>query len=166
MVPTMRPTESRASAASIPTFHRIRRNPRRGVNPLFKLKRPCSSCPFKKGNGENFELFTGRLIEILSAPSFQCHNTIDYSESDVEESYIVSKDCGPQQCAGLMSLLNREEIPSSIMQVGVRLRALNLEELDPDKEAYETIREAVEAHGGDVQIVLGQLARIGLYAQS
>lgn len=52
------------------------------------------------------------------------------------------------------------------MQVGVRLRALNLEELDPDKEAYETIREAVEAHGGDVQIVLGQLARIGLYAQS
>lgn len=118
---------------------------------MFDLKRPCKTCPFKKGNGENFALCQARIEEIIEAPAFQCHSTIDYGRS-VDENGEFSSDCiqskkgGPQQCVGLMTLLHREGVPNTIMQVGERLKAFDPEQLDPDGECYETIDEAMEAH--------------------
>ena len=52
---------------------------------MFKLKRPCTNCPFRKGQGELFELGQSRLLEIFDAVAFQCHRTIDYSMDDEQD---------------------------------------------------------------------------------
>jgi len=56
----------------------------------------------------------------------------------------------PQQCAGLMAMLVRDPqyIPTQIMQVAVRLKALDLSVLDPDREAFDTVEDAINHHSG------------------
>jgi hypothetical protein len=107
---------------------------------MFDLRSPCVSCPFRKGQGELFELHPERLEEIFEAPAFQCHKTVDYSGDEPDSG------SRPQQCAGLMSVLHREDQPNQIMQVGYRLGALDLDKLDPRGEAYDTIDAVREAH--------------------
>jgi hypothetical protein len=110
---------------------------------LFKLKRPCSNCPFRKDKGRLFGLDRSRLIEITNGLAFQCHKTVDYDKFDDPEGRQGDK---PQQCAGLMTLLHRAGRPNAIMQVAERLGHLDPTALDPDKECYETIAEAIEGH--------------------
>lgn len=110
---------------------------------MFDLKQPCVNCPFRKGQGERFLLSPARLDEIFNAPAFQCHKTVDYG---------ASEDDGragdhPQQCAGLMAVLYRAQIPNQIMQVAERLGHLDLTQIDPKNEAYSSLDEALSAHG-------------------
>lgn len=107
---------------------------------MFDLKRPCVDCPFRKGQGENFALSDGRLNEIFVAPAFQCHKTVDYSDDE------PGSGNRPQQCAGLMAVLAREDRPNQIMQVASRLGALNFRALDPKGEAYGSFAETRSAH--------------------
>ena len=113
---------------------------------MFKLKRPCSNCPFRKGKGEQFRLHPKRLEEITKGSAFQCHKTVDYDTED-PESRAGDK---PQQCAGLMAVLLRAGRPNQIMQVAERFGELDPSEIDPDHEAYETLEEMYAAHGGGV----------------
>ncbi len=85
----------------------------------------------------------GRLAEIVQAPAFQCHKTVDY-----DHYHDPARRAGdrPQQCAGLMAVLARDDRPNQIMQVAERLGALELEQLDPRGEAYASIAEALRAH--------------------
>lgn len=113
---------------------------------MFKLKRPCQNCPFRKGQGEKFRLGADRLAEIFEAPAFQCHKTIDYDAED-EEGYGRAGDT-PQQCAGLMAVLHRAGRPNQIMQVASRITPFDPAGLDPDGEAYDTIADVQRAHCG------------------
>lgn len=106
---------------------------------MFDLLRPCVNCPFRKGMGEKFQL--RRIDEIVRGGAFQCHKTVNYSDDG--EPRQGKK---PQQCAGLMALLWREGMPNQIMQVAIRLGYLDPSKLDPDNEAYLTIRKAKAAH--------------------
>lgn len=115
-----------------------------GVAIMFDLKRPCVNCPFRKGNGERFELQAARLREIKRAPSFQCHQTVDYDEFD---DPMKRQGAHPQQCAGLMAVLKRENRDNQIMQVAQRL-GVDLSDIDPKREAYESWAAVLEAHGG------------------
>jgi hypothetical protein len=116
---------------------------------MFDLKRPCVSCPFRKGQGELFGLSRWRLAGILSAPAFQCHKTVDYGNFDHP---IKRQGDNPQQCAGLMAVLAREKAANQIMQVASRMGHLDLSTLDPDREAYESWSDVLKAHGErDVQ---------------
>lgn len=110
---------------------------------MFKLKRPCSNCPFRKGQGQLFQIARDRLDGILKATAFQCHKTVVYSGEDEGEPGEK-----PEQCAGLMALLHRTGRHNQIMQVAERLGHLNPEELDPDHEAYSTLEEMYAAHRG------------------
>jgi hypothetical protein len=110
---------------------------------MFRLKRPCSNCPFRVGQGELFQIPRLRLREILAGPAFQCHKTVDYS-GEGDDGLPGDR---PQQCAGLMAVLHREGRHNQIMQVAVRMGFLDPEELDPDREAYSTVAETMEAHG-------------------
>jgi hypothetical protein len=107
---------------------------------VFELHRPCSNCPFRKGQGELYQL---DLDHIVNADAFQCHKTVDYKNWD-DPKLRPGED--PQQCAGLMSLLSREGQPSTIMQVGERLGAF-----DPLKlvhtDVYASLNDAYLAHG-------------------
>lgn len=110
---------------------------------MFKLKRPCANCPFRKGQGELFQLRRSRLLEIFGAIAFQCHRTVDYNTDDGQPG----AGDHPQQCAGLMSLLHREGRDNQIMQVGQRLGAFYPAQLD-HSEVYASIDDAINAHIG------------------
>ena len=109
---------------------------------MFDLKRPCIDCPFRKGVGERFQLPPLRLREIKHAVAFQCHRTVDYENFDDDEKRQGKK---PQQCAGLMAVLIREDCPNSIMQVAERF-GRDLSGIDPEREAYESWNEVLKAH--------------------
>jgi len=110
---------------------------------MFDLKRPCVNCPFRRGQGSLFQLALARLREIFSAVAFQCHKTVDYSDDEGAQS-----GNRPQQCAGLMAVLHRSGKPNQIMQVAERLGAFDPAAVDPDGDAYGSIREATAAHAG------------------
>jgi hypothetical protein len=108
---------------------------------MFDLTRPCVNCPFRKGQGELFNMHPERLKEIFTASAFQCHKTVDYSDDEAPAS-----GDRPQQCAGLMAVLHRSRQPNQIMQVAERLGHLDPTKLDPKNEAYGSIEEARKAH--------------------
>lgn len=111
---------------------------------MFKLKTPCANCPFRKGQGEGFQLGTERVMEIFNGSAFQCHKTVDYSED------VPRPGKNPQQCVGVMSLLHRAGLPNQIMQVAERLRGVAPDYFDKLDHAavYDDIVDALEAHSG------------------
>lgn len=112
---------------------------------MFDLKRPCVSCPFRKGQGENFRLPPKRLEEIRHAPAFQCHKTVNYAAFEDDAARQGER---PQQCAGLMSVLMKEGRPNQIMQVAMRIGGQRLDDLDPRGETYPDWASVLAAHAG------------------
>ncbi len=110
---------------------------------MFDLKRPCVTCPFRKGQGETFNLHLARLREIAKASAFQCHKTVNYDDDG--RPFQGDK---PQQCAGLMAVLHRSGKPNQIMQVAERFGSLDPDQLDPRGEAYDNLDDAFKAHRG------------------
>lgn len=115
---------------------------------MFKLMRPCVNCPFRRGQGELFQLQS--LQEIVEATAFQCHKTVDYDKGSEGRH-----GDHPQQCAGLMAVLHREKRPNQIMQVAERLGRFDPSKLDPDNEAYESLDEVFRAHCGSTEVTDG-----------
>lgn len=111
---------------------------------MFKLKRPCKTCPFRLGGGSGFQLSPERLDEIFDAPAFQCHNTVDYDNFDDPDKQQGEH---PQQCVGLMVLLHREGRDNQIMQVASRLIGFDAGKLETG-QCYRSIAEARAAHMG------------------
>lgn len=109
---------------------------------MFKLTRPCATCPFKRGNGPSYGLASERLHEIFKAQAFQCHKTVDYDRFSDPRG---RQGAHPQQCAGLMSLLHRAGRPSQIMQVAERLGHWDPAALD-HSQVYASIPAARAAH--------------------
>lgn len=112
---------------------------------MFDLKRPCVSCPFRKGQGSQFRLQPDRLREIIEATAFQCHKTVDYDQFEDADARAGDR---PQQCAGLMTVLHRSGQSNQIMQIAERLTDFDPASLDPAGEAYASIPEALAAHAG------------------
>lgn len=113
---------------------------------MFDLRQPCVNCPFRKGQGELFRLPKDRIMKIVNGPAFQCHKTVDYDNYDDERARQGDR---PQQCAGLMAMLHREGAHNQIMQVAERLTGFDPDSLDPKREAYESLAEALAAHSGE-----------------
>jgi len=119
---------------------------------MFDLKKPCSNCPFTKSHGPAFGLDAGRIMEIVTASAFPCHKTVDYDatsdsvEGD-EEPETKYKSKGPIQCAGLMSILTKVNMPNQIMQVAERMGYLTCADLD-GSDTFDTIEELLDAHAG------------------
>lgn len=107
---------------------------------MFRRTRPCANCPFRKGLGSGYMLPPERLAEIRTASAFQCHKTVDYSGDKPGQGDRLT------QCAGLMTVLHRDDRPNQIMQVGERLGALNPADLDKHGEAYDTWAQVLAAH--------------------
>lgn len=111
--------------------------------PMFDRKRPCANCPFATDQAHLYGLSGARVQEILDAPAFQCHKTVNYEAYDDPEG---RQGDTPQQCAGLMALLHAEGRPSQIMQVGERLGAFDPESLEMSR-TFSSIDAFLEASG-------------------
>lgn len=109
---------------------------------MFKLTKPCSNCPFRKGQGEGFKLGVERVLDIMNGSAFQCHKTIDYEHFD---DPFLRQGASAQQCAGVMSLLHRAGLPNDIMQVGERLGYFDPTKLEHG-DVYDDLADALEAH--------------------
>lgn len=100
------------------------------------MKKPCQTCPFRKGNGEKYRLRQGRLFEIFESTSFPCHET---------DPRFSENTKGQRQCGGLASVLAAEERPNQLMRIAHRFGDLDLQTC-VSQDAYGSMRETVLAH--------------------
>lgn len=115
---------------------------------MFDLKRPCSTCPFGCGIGLSMRLPKDRLIEIFESPAFQCHNTVNYDEPILDDNGDeIDWDRGknPQQCAGLIALLNKHGEANQITQLAERLLGFDPNGIEAS-DVYESKERAIEDH--------------------
>ncbi len=102
---------------------------------MFDLKKPCNNCPFRKGAGKSFQLPEARLHEIVNAPAFECHKTTG----------VMGPRHKPQQCAGLMSVLHKEQRYNEIMKVAMILIDFDPRKLD-GRQTYDSITDCIKDH--------------------
>lgn len=96
-----------------------------------------------------FRLAPDRLDEIFDGPAFQCHKTVDYDAEDWDENPSGRAGEKPQQCAGLIATLRGSRRANAITRAAMTLTGYDLEALDPDHEAYESVEDAHRAHAGE-----------------
>lgn len=97
---------------------------------------PCDNCPFR--SDKKFPLNKGRVAGIVRDGNFPCHKT-------TEEGGANGKN--EKACAGLLILLEKEDMPSQMMRISKRLGLYNHTKLDMDSPVYDSIGEAIEAIG-------------------
>jgi hypothetical protein len=106
---------------------------------MFRLSKPCSTCPFRKSTGGLFNLCVDRLYEIFDASAFQCHKTVDYSED------VTSPGNNPAQCAGLIALQHKENDPNQITQIAIRIADYNPAIIE-SSDVFDSYQECIEHH--------------------
>lgn len=111
---------------------------------MFKLKKPCSNCPFRKEGG--IPLVEGRLEGIVESLHdnnfFACHKTINHEEQFNEEGEFHSL-VESQFCAGALLYLEKCDNPNVQMRIAMRLG-----KYDPDKlEGHDEVIEPFEFSG-------------------
>jgi hypothetical protein len=87
-----------------------------------------------------------RIRDIVGAPAFQCHKTVDYSGDDKPRA-----GDRPQQCAGLIAVLHRSDRDNQITQVAERLLGYDPGQVDPRGEAYDSLDQALRAHRDGIE---------------
>lgn len=111
---------------------------------MFDLKKPCSNCPFRIGQGELYRLHEERLLEILEGDSwFQCHQTVEYDE----DGEGIPGAGGAQHCYGAAVIRMNEGHPNQLMQVAGRIGAIDLDTITSD-DVYSCIDDVLEVHAG------------------
>lgn len=81
---------------------------------------------------------------LLSAHSFDCHKTLDYSSED-GSGETTDKS---MHCAGAMIVLEHEERPNQIMRIAERLGFYDHTKLNMDSPVPQSMDEWVARHDG------------------
>ena len=102
---------------------------------MFDLKKPCNDCPFRVSNAVNYGLSPARLDEIMKGPAFECHKT----------SGLVGEKKAPQQCAGLIALLDSESLHNTITHVAMAFIGYSPRSVDKT-DTFNTIDDCIAAH--------------------
>lgn len=93
----------------------------RGLKSTFKMRKPCSNCPFRREGA--IELREGRLQDIKASliaddhEVFHCHKTLDARE-------------GKAMCMGAAAWTNANGRPNLLTRLALFLNVLSQEELD------------------------------------
>lgn len=93
----------------------------RGIKSIFKMRKPCSNCPFRREGA--IELREGRLQDIKASliaddhEVFHCHKTLDAPE-------------GKAMCMGAAAWTNAHGRPNLLTRLALFLNVLSQEELD------------------------------------
>jgi hypothetical protein len=91
---------------------------------IFKLRKPCSNCPFRKEGA--IELAPGRLEGIIEGlieddwSTFQCHKTVHSEKTggDWDEDGNYRSSGNESMCAGAMVYLEKLGRPTVGMRIG------------------------------------------------
>lgn len=106
----------------------------------FVMAKPCKSCPFR--NDVFPFLRVARIVGIIKAPAFACHNTVDYGEEG--NANVVERS---KQCAGRAIMLMRDAAPDTFMQASQRMNVSDWTKLDlADPDVYRSRIECVAAY--------------------
>ncbi len=105
-------------------------------HPVFKLKRPCANCPWRKDvarflSPERYRELAA--VVLLNGESFHCHKTVDYSEP---EGQIVDTS---KLCAGAMIMARKLGSDLQIVQIAQRLGIHTEVKLDMEAPVYDTL---------------------------
>lgn len=96
---------------------------------MLDRKVPCSTCPFRTGQGAFRNLGTARATEIaeslLKGESFTCHSDIHRRTHD------------RNQCVGAMLILDKLEQPNQIMQIASRLKLFDATQLQGRDDVFD-----------------------------
>lgn len=123
---------------------------------MFALKKPCVDCPFRKTGGirlnrERAREIAGYFIDRSQASTFPCHRTVDYdAEADAEDDESAD---GPatraslrmdwQMCAGGMIFADKVGTFSTMMQLGIRLGLMKIDDLEDRDGIVDSLDELV-----------------------
>lgn len=117
-----------------------------GIEGVFRLKRPCGNCPFRKKGA--IELSEGRLEGIVEhlmendSSSFHCHKTVHSSqggEFDDDGDYLPSGN--EAMCAGAAAYLMKKGRPT----IGMRLAFMSAIPVSHWDEAKDMIIDDVKS---------------------
>lgn len=109
---------------------------------MFDLRRPCKTCPFKRGG--LCGLRPPRILEILEAPAFQCHNTVLYGAGPDGDD--IKNHAKTQQCVGLIAFLHLQGRRNQITEVAARLSGYDPAAID-NSEVCTSLGELLAQHG-------------------
>jgi len=110
-----------------------------GIEDAFRLKKPCSNCPFRRKGA--IPLAEGRLKGIVDhlmandSSSFHCHKTVHSStggEFDDEGEYHSSG--AEAMCAGAASFLMKQGRPTIGMRLAFMTKTIPISHWDEAKE--------------------------------
>lgn len=123
----------------------------------FRLKTPCSKCPFRKDTP--IQLRPGRLEGIIGdlladdRSTFTCHNTLsnsrnsDWDESDEDaDSNAIDYRNGEKMCAGAAAYLMKAQRPSVGMRYAMHSGSIGFDHWD---KAVDTVLEPLELNTKD-----------------
>ena len=98
----------------------------------YDMTRPCSNCPFR--SDKRFPLARGRVVEIINGGSFPCHKTTTAGGADGQDEVA---------CAGLLILLEKENVPNQMMRIAERVGMYDRRKLEMDAPVYDSIGQAI-----------------------
>lgn len=110
---------------------------------MFALKRACPDCPFRKDGG--IRLTRGRTIEVAGyfitgqGGTFPCHRTVKDDDEDDDQPRPISPDW--QLCAGGMIFADKVGRSSAMMQLGIRLGLMKLDQLEDRDGIVDSLKE-------------------------
>ena len=102
----------------------------------YKLKRPCSNCPFRKEGG--IPLLKGRIHEIASmmldsqGGTFPCHKTVDHDDR---------KPAQEQHCPGALIFADKQGTHTQMMRIAGRLGLWHPDDLEETGAVWDNTCE-------------------------
>lgn len=114
---------------------------------MFKLKRPCSNCPFTS-QPNAIKLRRERVEELAEGATeddwfnFYCHATLDY-DSDDDDDERAPIQPGAQLCVGAMGLALATQGLTVAMRVGILTKQFDPAALDTTT-CYTSAEEMID----------------------
>lgn len=114
----------------------------------FTMTDPCPRCPFRTDIPPF--LTRGRAQEIASSmirhdQTFQCHQTIDYSECGEDGDGMIEHTANAQHCAGALIVLERMKLPNQMMRIAERIGSYDRRKLNRRAPVFKTMAEFIAA---------------------
>jgi hypothetical protein len=115
---------------------------------MFKLTKPCDSCPFRKVDGIRLTPERAREIAGLFTDSqggtFPCHKTVDYDiEDDTDDARQMR---APEQlCAGGLIFAEKQGSVNQLMRIMERVGGYDPSALRGHDEVFDSLSEMLRA---------------------